>query len=490
MKRLAAGAVCAVLIAGCGSTVPLSAQSTTAANLQGDLGIPDVVSPSSSTTDTGPLGTLPSDAPAGAISSTTPGSTPTDQITAGPTAPGASVAPVSTAAISVGFLVVKDVGSATKALGYSGLSTGNGTNQVKAAVALLNRRGGINGRQVKAVILEQDATKDADTQYQEACSLFFEDNHVSAVVSWGLAPTVEQCATTHGVPFVTSGNRTTSAAEIAKYPYLALPSQLNLSEVVANLIPSLSKQGYFKGAKPKIGLIYNEDSDYSGVPALVSAALKSLGFSLAISVSMPGVDDTSKVGSATVAGENAVLRFKGAGINRVIAVDKSGQAISYFAIAASTQGFYPSFAVSSLSLPSSLPLVISDRQLSGAMGIGWLPASDVAASAQPSLSSNQKDCLAAMKSAGEDMTSAATQGTALATCDATLLLAAAWKDQAMTGAGFILGLRSLGTSYPPAVTFEDNFEKQVTGVAEFRPLDYSGACKCFVYNGALQGAVK
>ena len=391
------------------------------------------------------------------------------------------------APVEVGFFVTKDLGPATKALGVNGLATGNGTTQAQAAVALLNSHGGLAGHRVMPVIFEYDVTGNANSQYQSACSKWFDDHKVRAVVSVLLLPTLRECAAKKGVPFVTSGNRTTSAAEINRYPLTALPPQISLERLVPPWITSLSTQSYF-GTGAKIGLIYNEDLDYAGVPKLVEQALKDNGLSLADQRSLPGVDDTSRVTAASSAGQNAVLKFKAEGINRVVVVDKSGQALAYFGLAAANQGYYPTYGISSLELPGILRTVLTAKQLAGARGIGWSPGVDVPVGAQPALGPNNAACLKAMRDAGEDMTSASTRFSALSTCDGTLLLAAAWTDQSLAPSTFLSGLHALGQRYSPVLTFSQDFSHHVDGAASFRVFAYGAGCDCFAYSGPPQAA--
>ena len=118
----------------------------------------------------------------------------------------------------------------------------------------------------------------------------------------------------------------------------AVPSQLPLESVVSAQIGSLVSSGWFRPATPaetvKVGLLYMDTPDFEKVPALTRAALQRAGLTLEIEQAIPSVDDTSNVTAASSAGSNGVLRFRGAGVNRVIAIDKSGQALSYFGIAA------------------------------------------------------------------------------------------------------------------------------------------------------------
>jgi hypothetical protein len=482
------------LLSACGTTVPLTQQAGTATD--GLVGGPSQ-SPYGGTTG----GTTGVSVPGGTSGTTgtaagpgTGGTTGAAPVGTTGTVVAPGKAPRATGTVEVGFLVVEDLGAATKAVGYDGLSTGNGANQVRASVALLNGRGGLNGRMVRPVILEQKVAQDAQTQYQAACGLFFDDHQVVAVVGWGLLPVVQECAQRHHVPYVTSGNRTTSAAELAKYANVVVPPQVELSRVVATLVPSLKAQGYFTPRtateRVKIGLLYNDEPDFAQVPSLVERQLKRIGLTLSEKQPMPGVDDTSKAPAAGNAGSSAVLRFTAAGITHVVTVDKSGQALAYFAIAAQNQGYYPQFGLSSLELPASLRTVLSARQLQGARGIGWMPSWDTPVSKAPPLSSNGTACANALKKAGENTSLAATRGSAFATCDSTLLLGAAFQGRDLTLAGFLTGLRSLGSGWPPVATLATDFSTQRAGASRVRPIAFQPGCDCFLYTGPQTGAAQ
>jgi hypothetical protein len=250
-------------------------------------------------------------------------------------------------------------------------------------------------------------------------------------------------------------------------------------------VSSLVQQGWLT-ATSKTGLIYNDEPDYAVVPDLVAKALKAAGMpALLEKQAMPGVDDTSRVGSASSSGQNASLRFASRGIDRVLVVDKSGQAIGYFAIASQNQNYYPAYGISSLQLPNILRTVLSARQLENAHGIGWSPAVDLAVSKQTSPNANYKDCLLAMSKAGENMGAAATRHPALATCDAVLLMAAVWRDSQLTASTFVDGMRALGRRYPSVMTLATDFTRR-DAAAAYRPMAFDAGCDCFRYTGPQQ----
>ena len=494
MKRLAL--VTLVLAAACGTTVPVTQQSLSSA---GD-GLTTTTSGTSTGGTTGDLttggATSGTSTGSGSRSSTGSSATVGTSGTTGTTGTtGASALPSSRplaggsrSPVEVGLLVVKDLGPAAASLGASGLSTGDGPAQARASIALLNARGGLAGHPVKPVVFEQDATRDAISQYQAACSLFFDDHKVRAVVAWGILPQVQVCAEKRGVPFITSGNRSTAASALDARRLSAVPSQVSLDRMVPAWIASLKSQGYFTPASAteqvKVGLLFNEDPDFAGVPSLVKRALASNGMALGPQQSMPTTDDTSKAPAASSAGSSAALKFASQRVNRVLTVDKSGQALAYFAIAAGSQGYYPTYGLSSLELPNALRTVLSARQLQGARGIGWLPPADRPASGQPPQSANASACLKAMTAAQQDMTSAVTRMSALTICDSVLLLGAAWTDTALSAPAFLSGLAGLGTRYGPVMALADDFSRHRDGASVYRALSYQPGCDCFQYSGA------
>lgn len=490
-RRLPALALLGALVSACGSTAQLGGPGAVA--LPTGDGLSTVV-------DAGPATGLAPAATGGAPGALSPGAPgPTGAAGPGPsgvpTTGGAqtSTAPRAGAAtdrspVKVGFFVVKDLGPATKALGVDGLATGDGANQARASVALLNARGGLAGRRVQPVIVEIDATGDVPSQTQAACSTFFEDNKVRAVVTSLLLPALQACVGQKGVPLLASGNRTTSSKDYARTPLLVAGPQLALDRVVPLQVAALARQGWLTGTS-RVGLIYNDDLDYAGVPDLVGRELAARGLpALLDRQAMPGTDDTSRVTAATSAGQNAVLRFASARIDRVLVVDKSGQAIAYFGIAAQNQGYFPGYGISSLQLPNVLRTVLSARQLDNARGIGWSPGVDLPVATQQTMSANHRACLDALGKAGEDMGSAATRFSALGTCDGALLLGAAWTDPTLNPASFLPGLRALGARYSTVLTFASDFSRRNDGASRYRDLAFNPGCDCFAYSGSLQPA--
>lgn len=493
--KTAAALLAALALTACGSTVQQTAGlSPETLGVEGDgLSVAAGGSVSSGDAPGQQSGTVggtsgPAAAPQGAASGPTTSGGAAPQAAPG-VEPGTPVRGGS-GPVQVGFFVTKDLGPATKALGVDGLATGDGRRQAEAAARLLNSTGGIAGRRVVPVVFEFDVTQNGPSQYQAACSLFFDDNDVVGVVSLLLEPVLSACAEQQGAVLVTSGNRAPARSVLDRFPHTAVPSQLPLESVVSTQIGSLVSSGWFRPATPaetvKVGLLYMDTPDFEKVPALTRAALQRAGLTLEIEQAIPSVDDTSNVTAASSAGSNGVLRFRGAGVNRVIAIDKSGQALAYFGIAAQNQSYYPVYGLSSLELPALLRTVLSQRQLEGAKGIGFSPLWDLPLRAQPPSNANVKACLSAMSAAGEDMQGAATRASALTTCDGALTLAAAWRAGDVSARGFLSGLRALGRSHLPVMTPTVDFALGRAPVDSYRTIAFSAGCDCFEYSGAVQ----
>lgn len=405
-------------------------------------------------------------------------------------APGSAPAARGSGPVQIGFFVAKDLGPATKSLGVDGLATGDGVRQAEATVKLVNSSGGVAGRPIAPVMFEYDVTQNAQSQFQAACSLFYEDNKVVGVVSIVLDPVLSGCTEQRGAVLVTSGNRAPTQELLEEYQHTVVPSQMPLGTVISSQVTSLISQEWFRPSAPgeqvKIGLLYADTPDFKNVPTLTEAALRRSGLTLELSQEMPTVDDTSRVAAASSAGSNGVLRFRGAGINRVLVVDKSGQALAYFAIAAQNQSYYPRYGISSLELPALLRTVMSQRQLDGARGIGFAPLWDLPLKDQPPANANVKACLSAMQAAGEDMQSAATRASALTTCDGALTMAAAWRAGDVSPVGFLAGLTALGSGHASVMTPAADFGASRAPASGFRSLAFSTGCDCFQYSGDVQ----
>jgi len=390
--------------------------------------------------------------------------------------------------VEVGFLVLADVGDAVKALGYSGLSTGSGQRQARVVAGLMNAGGGLAGRKVAPVIFEVSASGDSN-QMQRACSLFFEDHKVRAVIAIIVDNVMLACTKRRGVPHIAAANASLDRKGISTYSNVVIPNHPTIEDGSALLVDDLVRQGWFKPASAteqvKIGLITHKEDEYQPAPAVVAARLKAAGLHLSDTFFMPPGRTQSDIGAASSAGKSAALKFQTEGINRVIVVDNHGFGAGWFGIGASSQGYHPRLGLSSFSQPSTLPAILSPEQLAGSAGVGWAPVLDTDISLQRPVSPRTTTCLTAMRRAGED-TSAAERPLSQGVCEGGYTLLDAWRAGQLDLTGFLNGLQALGTSYRPAAVLGADFAHSRAAASRYQALNYESGCDCYRYSAPVR----
>lgn len=491
MRRQRAAALLIVLtVAACGSTVQVRGSGASPAG-----GLDGTSAGTSTAVDGGALPTS-SVGTTGATTGRDPGaSTGSSGSTGAVTGGGSSLSPMGNASgargagsVEVGFLVLQDVGKTLKTLGYSNLSTGDGKRQATVSAGLMNASGGLAGHRVVPVIFEVSASGDSN-QMQAACSLFFEDHKVRAVIAVIVDQVVLACAKQHAVPIVISSNGSLDSRALASNGHLAIPNMPPIENGSAQLVDGLVAQGWFRPAQAteqvKIGLITHQNGEYAPVQGVVAARLKAAGLTLADTYFMPDGKQAADVAAASSAGKSAALKFRSEGINRVVVVDNHGFGADWFGVGANSQGYYPRLGVSSFSQPSTLPAILTAQQLAGSAGIGWAPVLDTDVSLQAPVSRRTTICLNAMRRAGED-TSAAERPLAQGMCDGAYTLLDAWRSGELDLSGFLSGLQALGSSYQAVEAFGTDFTRSRAAASRFKALRYDSGCNCFRYSGALE----
>lgn len=485
----------------CGTTLQVApgrvGPSTGAASEQGLSLPPTVAAPAATTSSqsaaTGSRGsvapgggelTAPTSATTSAQAST-PGA---PSRTSGSTGPTVSSGPAAGSPVTIGFFVAKDLGQAFKSLGYSGLSTGDGAQEVRAAVKLVNSMGGLAGHPIKPVIVETSVSTNgvSDTTFQQTCSTWFDDNHATAAVTVEYSTILGSCAQQHQAPLIYASLSDSLSQPMLHTAATTVITDMPTIEVdAAALTDSLLHHGFFSGSgligKPVIGLVTSDEPAYADAKAIVTKHLTAAGLSLKDTFAMPQAGDVT---AAVAAGESAALRFKADGINRVIFVSGSFGA-SWFGVAARLDAYYPRLGWGSMEEPSLEPQVMSAQQLQGAAGIGWDPTLDTTPQYQPTLGTHGAACAKALHDGGIDMSVAATRVVALPVCDATLLLAAGAASGGITGPDLLSGIEGLGTSYSSVMNFATDFRSRAATAAA-RPIAYSSGCGCFRYAGPTE----
>jgi hypothetical protein len=521
MRRLfAAGVLGAIVVlAGCGTTVPLQTQQyvydgtgqTTVA--PPGLGSTRVTSAPPSTEAQPSNPALPSQAPAVAVSSSvrpsSGGSSPVGSTTARPGKGGQSSRPSATPTravhipttgrgwdahnVYIGVMTVNDFSTAAAALGAKEADPGNQEKDAQTVADLINKEGGLYGRKVVPVydnISTASLLVDAAGDASQACTHFTQDRPVVAVyndITPIDLPTLRSCFAQAKLPLFEGSIQSTSRSALDDdLGYVTSVVSPSYTDLAPTLVARLQAEHYFTGwnvtngtagsAPVKVGVLAeNLPADQQAAEAL-SAALARDGHA-------PVAQFNYTIGASGTTSNlsSAVLQFRSRGITHVIGADAGS---GNFMIQAQAQHYYPREGISTINLPASgLTPDAPRQQLQGALGIGWYPTLDVDGAHDPGfLSAAGKTCLTALQ---KDQTYATRFAFGIGTsyCDAFgLIRAAALAGGGLTGADLVRGEGLAGPTYTPAGTFSSILHPgdwAIPGAG--RDLGWVAKCQCFEY---------
>lgn len=488
-------AMVALVAAACGTTVPSSQISQAQSDTSGLSGGTAAGAPTGEGPAVGPQGNTGTHA--GLV--TTTGGTSTGGGT-GPAATtgartGSSTPPAVTATspsgstgrgpIKIGALTATGAGKYQASLGFSG-ATGDQTAMTQSVVNWINAHGGFGGRRVQLVTYDLDpaaASANMTAAMQAACTYFTQDNKVTAIASYvGLAPeSFYQCLAKAHVPVVTP-DEGVSRDFFQRYPNtLYMPSAPTYTRLLAHSVDALWNAGWLT-SKSVVGVVgYDTNDVHAIVDKGLVPALKRHGLTVTRGLY------TSTTTSAASEYNSGVLAFNTQHVDRVFFAP-GGQPV-YFALAAAQQGYHPRYELGSLEYPTVLAANLPADQLSGSMGLGWLPYLDLPSTAWASVSPpGMAECRKAMAAARQDFSSGTTLGIAAWICDDWMFLrdvfaAASTPDEA----GIRRAAESLGERFQPAATFRSSFASGRThdGVGAYRLVAFEDGCGCFRYTGPV-----
>lgn len=476
--------VCAVaaalLTVACGSTAQQTGAAGGPAGLSGPAGGPTAAQDPSglgpvaaggpvapSTTTTGARGPAGNPSAAGAPLPGTSGP-------AGPSAPGQAARPGALAPVKIGIGVTIGYADAIGGLGVEGASTGDNRAQAGAVIAHLNANGGLGGRRIEPVYFDYNVQQDPAVSDQEACTAWTEDTRVFAAMSlYGKPVTLGVCLAKQGVASLLDFREPPDDDLLRAYPSaIFAPSQLSLSRRTRLYVKGLADLGYFT-ATDKIGLVLQDETVYRNVSERVlKPELRARGLTVAAEVAITGTNDFA----------NAVLRFRQEDVTRVLFLDQEGGLAYFFMTAAESQAYRPRYGLSTASYPSFLELNVPPAQLSGSVGVGWMPTKDVAQNPTPTDASVAR-CDAILRKAGQEPADRVAEGVGHAFCDWLFFLDRALElAPTLSLAGLQQGVEAIGTSFDPALTFSSRLGPgRHDGASSYRNLAFDDGCRCFRY---------
>ncbi len=212
-------------------------------------------------------------------------------------APGVTATTIHIGVPYVDFSVLGKVGV--------NLNDGNTPDAFNALIANMNAHGGIDGRRIIAYLIAVDPTSPAPAA--TACTQLTEDDKIFLAIG----PLMPDCYLTHDVP--TIGAILPDAASFGKVPNFGLVPPADAYDPLQ--LSVFAKLGVFKGKK--VGLFAGTTTDAQELKIVASALSK-----LHVDVIQTAQDSAPQNDLVALNAQVAVIaqRFKGAGVNEVVAV--------------------------------------------------------------------------------------------------------------------------------------------------------------------------
>lgn len=478
-----------VATAACGTTVSSSELSRTQASSAGsDSGLsltpePAGTSPSASPqTTTGAGGHNPGSLPpTGTSPSVNTTSTHSGRPSSSPSRSANAGGP-----IKIGALTDTGAGAFQKSLGFTG-ATGDQVAMTHAVVSYINAHGGLGGRKIELVPYDLNPNAYAaneTTTMQAACTYFTQDHKVTAIASYlGLVPdSFYACLAKAGVPVVTpdEGVSADFFRRFANTVYM--PQAPSYSRLLADSVDALWNAGWLT-SKSRVGVVgYDTPDAHDVVDRGLVPALQRHGLKLVTGLY------TGTTTAAAGAYTGGALSFKSKLVDRVFFAP-GGEPI-YFALAAEAEGYHPRYELGSLEYPTTLAANLPADQLTGSIGLGWLPYLDLPSNRWSSVKTpGIAKCRTALAPAHQDFAAGTTLGIGAWICDDWMFLqkvfaAGATPDEA----GIRRAAESLGETFRPASTFRASFSPGRThdGASGYRLIAFQDACKCYAYTSPVR----
>lgn len=476
-----------LLVAGCGTTVPLTSQQVQQQQEQ-QLAPRDGLG-------SGPSASLAPVTPGGGPVVGGPGRTPSGA--AGPAgAPTTSAVPLppqgrapARGPLSLGILY-----TINDAAAGAGVDNGNSftpEGAYKGLVRAWNARGGLAGRRIEPVYAAiRSSSSSLASDLEAACQTFTKDNKVAAVLaSTGIyLESFGACLAKASTPLIAGDYAMGDDTALAAAPGYLTPSTVTTDTRLRVLLERMAAAGRMTRSD-RLGVVVESCAfDQRTYERTVAPVARRLRLTIAEKVETRCFSQIGDLAGQASDLQNAVLRFSTRDVTQVLFVSGSveGNLMLYFATAAEAQGYHPRYALTSAVAATIQEANTPEGQLENAAGVGWLPSLD--RSADSARTPPQTACLADLrKGAGVTPASGADRFFAFSTCDAFALYDAALRRTAghTPQAEVVAAVHSLGTTFAPASTPAADFSgTRRTGPRQGRVFAWATGCGCFDYTGS------
>jgi hypothetical protein len=407
----------------------------------------------------------------------------------GPTRVSAAPAALAPLAVEVDY---QDAGAANSFFAQYGANAAAADPgaQAQATADWINQHGGLLGHRLTLRLRHYDFYRDrlsvldqvtCDDAASAPRALAEVDRHASTDI---LIP----CLAKKGIPSIVDTETDPALGDYRKWPGLLFsPGSAAVDRPQAAFVAGLRQAGFF--ASGRVGILEAE-----GLPQFddATAALKQALAAAGVQPVADAVVSTEDPASFFATESSAELKLRLARVQRVVVFDYDGIVAGQFMRVAAVQGYQPQFGLNSIASPQFLADQAPTIELRGAVGIGWSPLVDVSPAFDPSAGNPARAVCDQAFAAEHVATGGRTpfgQYTAYQTCtDLLSVQAAVTAGGAATPAGLAAGMARLQSVLPSPLTLVSTLDaSRADGASAWRALRYHDDCRCFQYEGPLNG---
>jgi hypothetical protein len=390
-----------------------------------------------------------------------------------------------TSPIKVGVTYINN-DATSSALGVDDPSTISKKSVIRALIQGLNLAGGVAGRRLVPVEYEwnsqQGSWSDAASQ---ACARFTQDNKVAVVLdnAFGLTGGFRTCVQRAGVFVIQSGPEGDGVASRAAALH-ANSTGVTVDRGYGAVLQGSVASGYL-GKTNHLGVMVEGcPENLRAWQQVLKPSVARLGLRPAEEASVDCTNSFSNAAPAASAVNNAILRFRRLGVDRVMFIsDNESVLLLLWATSASSQGWRPGYLLSSGSQAQALRTQVPQDQWPQFRGVGDQPFGDTD---ENHLEASDRRCVQLVKRAGLSPAVQLDYALVLYECGPFLLLDAALRDSSGSTSDLRRAIDSLGTSFagPGLVRDATRFgPRRYDGPELFRAFAYVTACQCIRYSG-------
>ena len=386
-------------------------------------------------------------------------------------------------------IIYQETGPANQAAFGSAIDS-DARKPYNAVIDLVNKQGGLFGRQVVPVYFKIDgaSSQTVDQQMQAACSHWTEDNKVFGILFGGDIP--RECAERAGA-FSTYTDGASLPEDFETYPHYFETSGLNLVRLGPVTVNGLYRENYF-GKNAKVGVVTWDDPDYrASLGRGYMPTLKQRGITLATEPAYITSPQKAEDLAATSADINStVLRFQSQGITHVLMVDgpsgacRSGCMGALFMRRADSQEYFPryGFNANNVAKAGQEAGLYPARQLRRSVVVEWSDADEFYDQGYK-VNQARERCYELMRDAGVPLDNAQRQADARLACEQLWflqLIESILGNAPLTPDNIMVAVNRVGWKFSSPNAYEVHLSPtQHDGIAAARNMKFVGSCTCY-----------